>query len=606
MNTRDHFDTITGAAHPQRRHRGRRHRKLGTRTAVTAVVVTALLFGVALAAATDHRASALSGEFGTSKDIWISRSALLELPTSGDAWDRLAATATGAWGTASIANQDSNHDVATLAGALYAVRMNDAAMRSRVVEAIESAVETENGGRTLALGRNLTGYVLAADLVGHDSARFSNWLRSVRIENLDGRTLVSTHEDRPNNWGAHAGAARIAAARFLGDHADLAAATAVFRGYLGDRSAYADFAFGAADWQADELNPVPINPVGATKLGIDVDGALVDDIRRCECPVALPAPKENYQWEAMQGIVAQAELLRVAGHADVWQWSDAAIARAVNFLHDNAHFPAEGDDRFLTYLIDANLGTDFSTGVTDAAGKSLGFTGWTHADRQPPAPAPTTTAAPQQTTLPAPTTTSTTMPPIVTIPPATTTPTAPAPTTTVPPAPTATTAPPTTIPVITLPPPGTTSTNPSASWAVDSTLLAGSSTGSHVETWSRDGNWHTLKEAESSDRRSSQRHDLGELRWTIPAVGGNQVLDVVMTIGPSLDADDGFSVEWSTDGSRWTPIALVASGGSLDLTVDLGAPTGSVLVRVIDPDRTAGQRSPDWVGIDHLAIRAAP
>ena len=32
-------------------------------------------------------------------------------------------------------------------------------------------------------------------------------------------TLVSTHENRPNNWGTHAGAARAAVARYLGDSA---------------------------------------------------------------------------------------------------------------------------------------------------------------------------------------------------------------------------------------------------------------------------------------------------------------------------------------------------------------------------------------------------
>lgn len=229
--------------------------------------------------------SQLDSSFGPSKNIWIARDELRSLPMSGSAWERLVADARGDWGTPEVSNQDSQHDVMTLAGALYAVRMDDAAMRSRVVAAIEGAIDTERGGRTLALARNLTGYVLAADLVGYDSPRFRTWVDTTRTEELDGRTLISTHEDRANNWGTHAGAARIAAARFLGDEAELQRAATVFRGYLGDRAAYSSFRFGDSTWQADETLPVPINPAGARKNGIVVDGAIVDDVRRCECPV---------------------------------------------------------------------------------------------------------------------------------------------------------------------------------------------------------------------------------------------------------------------------------------------------------------------------------
>jgi hypothetical protein len=558
----------------------------------------------------------LDGQFGTTRNIWIDRDTLLALPTTGPAWDRLVQDATGNWGTANISDQNSGHDVFTLSGALYAVRMNDPAMRSKVVKAIESAIGTEAGGRTLALGRNLTGYVLAADLVGHRSNRLTEWLRTVRSEDLDGRTLISTHEQRANNWGTHAGTARIAADRFLGDNEDLARAATVFRGYLGDRSAYAGFKFGDDEWQANPSAPVPINPAGATKNGINIDGAIVDDVRRCKCAVTSPAPQENYQWEAMQGIVAQGELLRMAGYTDVWSWSDAAIRRAVDFLYQQAEFPAEGDDTFLTYLIDSNLGTGYSNGVADRAGKSIGYTSWTHSE---PA-ASQTTASSSSATIP-PTTTAATIPPATTaatIPPTTTTVTIPPTTTTVtiPPPTTAVTIPPTTTTVTTIAttiattkiPVATLSTTPpaerssSTSAASGASLIAGAATGDYRDTWSRGAGSHTVVEQESAWRR----HDLAELRWTIPAIGGDQVLDVVITVGPdSGDLDDGFSIEWSSNGSDWAPIALVASDTTLDFSVDIGRPTTDVQVRVIDPDRSRGERRPGWVSIDFLQIRAA-
>jgi hypothetical protein len=320
----------------------------------------------------------LDPAFGPSKDIWVSRQAVQAFPMTGDPWADLVADARRDWGVANIADQDSRHDVFTLAGALYAVRTNDLAMRGRVIEAIESAIGTEVGGRTLALGRNLTSYVLAADLIGYRSPRLVGWLTTVRYEQLEIRNLIETHEERPNNWGTHAGAARIATDLFLGDQVDLAAAVRVFRGYLGDRSQYAGFSFGDPEWQANPSAPVPINPAGATKNGVVVDGAIVDDIRRCDCPVAYPPPQEKYQWEAMQGIVTQATLLDNAGYDEVWTWSDAAIRRAVNFLYVLADYPAPGDNNFVTYLIDAGLGTNTSAGVDARSGQSIGYTDWTH------------------------------------------------------------------------------------------------------------------------------------------------------------------------------------------------------------------------------------
>ena len=61
--------------------------------------------------------------------------------------------------------------------------------------------------------------MLAADFIDLSSAdpsfdqnTFRPWLRTVLTEDLSGKTLVSTHEGRPNNWGTHAGAARAAVA----------------------------------------------------------------------------------------------------------------------------------------------------------------------------------------------------------------------------------------------------------------------------------------------------------------------------------------------------------------------------------------------------------
>ena len=211
-------------------------------------------------------------------------------------------------------------------------------------------------------------------------ARFREWLRGVRTASLDGDTLVSTHELRPNNWGTMAGAARIAASAYLGDTADLQRAATVFRGWLGDRSAYAGFQFGDLSYQADPGAPVGVNPAGAAKQGVSIDGALPDDMRRGCAFQPQPCPTD-YAWEAMQGAVVQAELLHRAGY-DSWAWSDQAVLRAARYLAGlDAQYGgwwARGDDTWQPWLINRAYGTSLQATSPSSPGKVMGFTDWTH------------------------------------------------------------------------------------------------------------------------------------------------------------------------------------------------------------------------------------
>ena len=318
--------------------------------------------------------------------LWVSPGELAARPASGAAWERLKRTADGVAGPAAIADQDSEHDIATLAAALVFARTGAPAYRQKAADAIGAAIGTEAGGRTLAAGRNLPSYVIAADLVGlgaHDGgldARFREWLRGVRTATLDGDTLVSTHELRPNNWGTMAGAARIAASAYLGDTADLQRAASVFRGWLGDRGAYAGFEFGDLSYQADPGAPVGVNAAGAAKQGVSIDGALPDDMRR-GCPFQPQPCPTDYAWEAMQGAVVQAELLFRAGY-DSWGWSDQALLRAAHYLQrlDAQHggWWARGDDTWQPWLINRAYGTSLPATSPSSPGKVMGFSDWTH------------------------------------------------------------------------------------------------------------------------------------------------------------------------------------------------------------------------------------
>lgn len=317
--------------------------------------------------------------------VWVSPSALQSRPVSGRQWSDLLAAADSVFGTARISSQDSDHDTRTLAAALVWARTGIASYRAKATGAISKAIGTEAGGRTLALGRNLAGYVVAADLIDLKAyrptveQRFRLWLSKVRTEKLGGLTLITTHESRSNNWGAMAGVSRIAADLYLGDVADLDRAATVFRGYTGDRDAYAGFEFGDMSWQADPSGPVPIDPPGASKAGLSIDGALPDDMRR-GCAFQLPPCPTYYPWEAMQGIVMQADLLSHHGFP-AFAWSENAVYRAARFLRNldtlYGGWWVTGDDIWQPSVLNHAYGPVFPSDGT-GAGKVLGWTDWVY------------------------------------------------------------------------------------------------------------------------------------------------------------------------------------------------------------------------------------
>lgn len=315
------------------------------------------------------------------KGIWIDRQAIKTLPMTGAAWDKLKADADLTLGTPNLADQEDMTNVWVLAKALVYARTGDPAYRDAVITACMAAIGTEQGGTSLALGRELMAYVIAADLVGLPQAQdstFRTWLGQVMgLKMSEGRTLRETNRVRPNGWGTFAGASRLAVAAYLGDATEFAETANIFHGWLGDRAAYSAFSYGDLDWQADPANPVGINPVGSTRDGYNIDGAIPEGLRRC-CPFQWPPPKENYVYSTLQGALAQAVILRRAGYP-VLDWENQAMLRAYRWLHEQANFPAEGDDTWQPHLVNALYQTTFPIVTPSRPGKNVGYTDWTHA-----------------------------------------------------------------------------------------------------------------------------------------------------------------------------------------------------------------------------------
>jgi hypothetical protein len=280
-------------------------------------------------------------------------------------------------GRPNLSDQDDPNDVTALAKALVYARTGVTRYRDDVISMLESAVGTEYPGDALGIARGVAPLVLAADLVGWRDPAWMGWLDDLRTwANPDrGFTLISMHEQRPNNWGTHAGAGRIAAALYLGDSTDLARAASVFRGYLGDRTAYAGFRYGEdLSWQWSQSALVGVNGKGATMGGMVVDGILPDDMRRGGTFPTIGDLGQSYTWEALQGILLQAELLSRRGYA-TWEWQDRAILRVFQRIHVLG-YPAVGDDRWQPWLVNRRYGTSYPAPVTTTAGKSFGYADW--------------------------------------------------------------------------------------------------------------------------------------------------------------------------------------------------------------------------------------
>ena len=328
-------------------------------------------------------------------NIWIGPEELTALEMQGDAWKKLKKQAMEPAGKPDLSHYKQRNNVHVLAKALVYARckletshqqcknVDLKALHQQVVDQIAMMIGEEINGNTLALGRKLVAYVIAADLVklpAKDDKNFKTWLRNVRHLQPDSRskkTLISTHEERPNNWGTHAGASRIAIAVYLDDHQDIQRSATVFKGWLGDRSAYSSFRYEhGLTWQCDPNNPVGINPKGCTKNGYSIDGVLADDQRRGG-KFHWPPPKENYVYEALQGAMVQAVILHRRGY-DTFNWQDQALLRAYRWLYEVADFPANGDDTWQLPLVDCYYGTSFWNGKKTRIGKNMGWTGWTH------------------------------------------------------------------------------------------------------------------------------------------------------------------------------------------------------------------------------------
>ena len=348
--------------------------------------------------------------------IWISQIELAARPTTGAAWTDMKAVADSNIGTANLADQDSTHPEKTLAVALVAAKTNDPAYKTKAVNAIMQAIGTENnpdpdctdgaalGARSLALGRNLIGYIVAADVLNFrnggynpngDATRFQIWVHNVRFRkncpNNSGATkqdLSETHDGASSNGNALAGASRIAAAAYLRDTVELDRAWATFRRYAGDKTVGPALEYNsfAQTWAADLSSQIGINPKGSTKNGSSIDGVIPNDQGRGG-DFTMPPGYTQYPWEGIQGMYAQALILDRLGYKDSlgktpWHVSDDALLRAVEFQwslqqkYGGTWFDSTRA-AWVKHLTNKIYGKSYPAAAS-GGGRNMDYTQWTH------------------------------------------------------------------------------------------------------------------------------------------------------------------------------------------------------------------------------------
>ena len=273
----------------------------------------------------------------------MSAAELMALPTSGPGWDAIMARIKSPYGGSyTLGTRDeSNKDVLAnaLAGARLRTRVQG--LRPRQDRADDGA--PRNTGDVLGTLRHLQTYVISADIIDLASfdpaldARFRTWLanefRADYAGGGGGGSVVSTHDKKPNNFGTHAGATRIAAALYLDDDAELKAARDVWYGWATGDPAYAPSTrvWTGTSWQCGDGRNYGINPTGCSRDGVSLDGVIAEDQERCGEFSSTPCAT-NYIHGATDGMTLSFWMLARQGE-NPWSWGNKAALRQMQWKY---------------------------------------------------------------------------------------------------------------------------------------------------------------------------------------------------------------------------------------------------------------------------------
>jgi peptidyl-Asp metalloendopeptidase len=128
----------------------------------------------------------------------------------------------------------------------------------------------------------------------------------------------------------------------------------------------------------------------------------------------------------------------------------------------------------------------------------------------------------------------------------------------------------------------------------------GSVSGTYLNTHDADGIGQTISETHSGGKPRN-RYTWLEHRWsfTLPAANSHLLTAVVTA---DVGEGESFSFDYSTNGSDWVALFLVADGSDIYSAVIPATVSGQVQVRLRDFERVSGKQSANWVAVDHLYV----
>ena len=329
--------------------------------------------------------------------IWTSKEELVSKPKTGLPWEKVKRAADLADPLlVYVSDQNSNHNVNILAAAIVYARTGEKSYQDKVIAACEKlagegypalapGIASEEN-RTLAWARETGAYALAADLVEFRTAGFETWLRAMAEDYIasDNRTLLQMFKKRPNNWGSHAFGSLCAIYAYLQDTTRLTEVRDYWiQSVMGPKPEELEYGGPGNDlsWHVDETNLKLINPKGAVKEGLNIDGISPDDMRRNGSFSHPPsAPTTSYHWGILQGMISGARILE-RSRMSIWEEADSAIYRAgyalqIRWESEFSRWKAEGDDLWLLPFFDDAYGSNWTESQPERVWEHGKNAGW--------------------------------------------------------------------------------------------------------------------------------------------------------------------------------------------------------------------------------------
>ena len=338
--------------------------------------IVAILTAASLVIGSLGSASAAAPDY-----LIISRDSLMALPASGTAWNTIKSKADASV-SPDLCNQDNKADVNALAAGIVYARTGDTAYRTKVINLINAMMATQKdgcGNAVLAMGRQLGGYVMAADFANYRDASFTTWLEGILDKNVGGHSrwfkLRATAYDSANNWGTFALASVTTADIYLNKSSDIDKDWEVFSGYGVPHG----WPFNTGAEYNEQWSCIPIDSTGnlpiaintpCVKEGINLDGAPVQDASRSPF-----GTYSGYIQESLQGYVVMAQLFERTGR-NGWAVNDGQICRAAQFGDRSGRLNVSGVSYYVSFMANPFCGLNLPTKTPTSGGRMFGFSDW--------------------------------------------------------------------------------------------------------------------------------------------------------------------------------------------------------------------------------------